>query len=385
MALVTYRRDQLLSNVLGSIASENGFINIKDAPMLGSIIRAVESALSAGYRELYDIAKNVDIGRASGQYLDRWGNLLGEPRTTVGYASDLSLTNTSIFIRPEVTASQLTIEGTGITIPSGTLISSEDGTYSVTTVGDALMLPNRSEVFVKVIATSTYIDTIPAGVLNTVSLSLADIPNVIGGASRTYRLIARNRLPITGGRGIANDELYRYILKESAQSLWLFNEARIRKLLDILQVRQIIIDEYRGGVVVYIETTDPSVAEGVAHIAEAHLASEKPVGYALTVSPVILRHLRLTVGATFDNSDPGQLASLRQQFAQAIAAHVNNYYAGESVDILSCVAAAADQLGTVTAYSVRTATVDHRALLGMTVSQRTNQKLYLDPTLVVFE
>jgi len=384
VALVTYRRDTLVSSTLGQIATDNGFISISDAPILGAIIRAVSDALNEGYAELYDIAKNVDIGRASGGYLDRWGNLLGEPRTTVGYATDLSLTNTFISIVPSVHASQLTVDNGGILIPGGTVLSSADGTYNVVTIGDSQILPDRDRTFVKVIATDTSVTEIPAGVLSIVQLSFAQIPNVVANASKLYKLAAFNQLPITGGRGIADDELYRYILKESTQSVWLFNDARIRKLLDILQVRQVIIDEYRGGVVVYIETTEPSVSEQVAAIAKTHLSSEKPCGLSLTVSPVIYRYLRLWLTATFSTGDVSQLASLKSQFANAIGEQINARYAGEAIDLQEAVATAAGTINDLESYSIQNATVDGRTLLQYAVPQRLNQKLYLDPTFVTF-
>jgi uncharacterized phage protein gp47/JayE len=112
-ALVTYRRSSLLGDSLRKVATENGFVDISGSPLLGSIIRSVENALTTAYSDLYDIAKNVDIGRATGSYLDRWGNLIGEPRGTVGFATDMSLTNTSIGIVPEKNAGEITIDGQG--------------------------------------------------------------------------------------------------------------------------------------------------------------------------------------------------------------------------------------------------------------------------------
>jgi hypothetical protein len=165
------------------------------------------------------------------------------------------------------------------------------GMYSVATIGDVFMLPNRSTVYVKVIATDSAIDVIPSGVLTTVQLSLSQIPNIASGAVKRYRLVAQNVNPITGGHGIADDELLRYILRESASSLWLFNDARIRKLMDILDVRNVIIDSFRGGSVVYIETVEPTIAEQVAAIAQRQLENENPIGLAIKVSPVILRRI----------------------------------------------------------------------------------------------
>jgi len=385
MALVTYRRTSLLGDSLRKVATENGFVDISGSPLLGSIIRSVENALSTAYSDLYDIAKNVDIGRATGSYLDRWGNLLGEPRGTVGFASDMSLTNTSISIVPEKNAGEITIDAQGITIPEGTILSDERGMYSVATIGDAYMLPNRSTVYVKVIATDSSIDVIPTGALKTVQLSLSQIPNVASGAVKRYRLVAQNVNPITGGHGVADDELYRYILKESASSLWLFNDARIRKLMDILDVRNVIIDEYRGGAIVYIETVEPNIATQVAAIAQRHLEDQKPIGLAIKVSPVILRRLAMTIQLSFSTGDVSRIASIQTSFANNLAQAVNVHYAGEVVDVQSIFLSTLERFSEdINGGSIVTASVDGRTLFQFAVPQQPNQKLYLDPTAILF-
>jgi hypothetical protein len=385
MALVTYNRTSLVPENLSTIATKNGIVNISGAPIIGAIVRSVEDSLAIGFSELYDLAKNVDIGRSTGQFLDRWGSLLNERRSTVGFATDISLTNTFIAIIPERPVGSLTVDGNGIVIPNGTILRSEDGTYSVSVIGNTTMRSDRSRVYVKVIATSETIESIPPGALTVVDLSPLQIPNFISGVARNYSFSCYNSNDIVGGSSMADDELYRYILQESSQSLWLFNDARIRKVLDILAVRNVVINVYRGGSIVYIEATEPSIAEQVAVIAERSLLNDGPLGLSIRVAPVIYRTLALTLKCSLTTGDPSEIASIYSTIAAYITNRIGLHYSGDNVQIDTIVQEAQTQVGSVVdGISIVSATVDGRSLVSFTVQQYQNQKLITEPSNITF-
>jgi hypothetical protein len=97
MAIIPYDRRMEVRGKLDKVLTENGYIDISSSPFLGQLLNSITSAVESKFDTIYDIADNIDIGRAEGSYLDRWGRFMNEPRSMLSFASDVSLANIYIY------------------------------------------------------------------------------------------------------------------------------------------------------------------------------------------------------------------------------------------------------------------------------------------------
>lgn len=304
MASVTFRRSTSLAGKMDSILTEAGYVSISSSPFLGSLMGAIKDTLDIEYSNIYDVVENIDLGRAEGAYLDRWGNFLNEPREKLSFATDLTLTNTRILIDPTALAGSIMLNSTGIPIPKGTQIFSEDMRYGVETIDNVTIRPDRSDAYCRVVCITPGTAYIPSASLTRVNLSLTDITGVLPSAISKYSLTASNSQPITGGTTNATDEQYRYILLKKAESIGLFNESKINSMLDIDEVVQISIKEYRGGVSVFVETKYYENSQIIVDMLRMGLKSAYVKGMNITVFPPVYRNFTGTISLGLKKSDP---------------------------------------------------------------------------------
>jgi len=100
-----------------------------------------------------------------------------------------------------------------------------------------------------------------AGQLTQVSINLSDIAGIIPSITSKYGLSANNIFPISESEQLADDLTYKYILQEKSNSIGLFNESTINTTMDVTEIVNLSMQEYMGGVNVYIETRRPDMAD----------------------------------------------------------------------------------------------------------------------------
>lgn len=375
MAIETFRRNTSLSSKLDYVLTDAGYVNISSSPFLGSIVGAIKDTLDTEFRSLYEIADNIDIGRAAGPYLDRWGRFLNEPRTKLSFASDLTLSNTKISITPTRNAGLVMLSGTGIPIPKGTRLSSEDMKYGCELLDDIIIRPDRSDAYCRVICVTPGITYIPAGSLTRVDLSLSEISGVLPSAISKYSLVANNTSAISGGTSNANDEQYRYILLKKAESLGLFNTSRIESATDIDEVVQISIKEYRGGVSVFVETKYYQNSQIIVDMLRAGLKSSYVKGMNLSVFPPIYRNFTGTVSLTLRTQDPTY--ATHQKYNQEFCRLMNAIPMGATVNVKSILDEARKIDTNILAAVISKASYNYRDLITVSaaIGQEFNEKL----------
>lgn len=331
MALVTFNRTELTEKNVRKILTDNGFISLADAPFLGSIVNTLKAAIDIDFEKIYKISDNVDIGRAEGEYLSRWSDFLDESIEAPSYAMDLSLSNVSISLDPEVNAGELTSDGTGITIPKDTLITDDNGLIEVRTLDEIYIRPDRNKAYTRVIATRTGKIYIPIGILSNVDYSLSLVSNILPAVINSYSLSANNIEEISGGNNVASESTFRYILQQKAKSIGLFNENRVNTLLDIEDVISVMIQEYTGGVNIYIDTSNKEVTNIIVENARALMHGNKSLGQSVQLYPPIDKRLKIRIQMEVKNSD--YLVSSQNTFKTDLSNALNDFKMGDSIPI----------------------------------------------------
>lgn len=372
MALVTFERTNEISNALSKVLSNSGYVDISGSPFLGAIVRALQAALDTEYTKLYEIAQNVDLGRATGEYLDRWGQFLNEPRASLSYATDMSLSNVRIYISPTVNARQLTIHGDGISIPAGTGLTNDDHTIVCETLDDVYIRPDRNDAYCRIICTTPGAIDIPAGTLTTASITLSDISNVLPSAIASYTLTCTNNYPIRDGSEQATDDDYRYVLLQKAQSIGIFNENTVRSVLDITDIVRISIQEYRGGASIFVETKNIQNVDAVVHTIETNLRQQRSLGLCIHVYPPIIRYFTATVKLILKNSDPTNQTN--EQFNKDFVTAVNTLPMGSAIDFEQIVQEIARDSAHITSAHIISASYGGRVMVNFSVGQYSNEK-----------
>lgn len=375
MAAETFRRSTNLSGKIDSVLTETGYINISSSPFLGSLVGAIKDTLDTEFRSLYDIANNVDLGRAGGQYLDRWGLFLNEPREKMSFASDMSLSNVRISISPTKLAGEITTTGSGVPIPKGTQIFSSDMRYGVEILDDTVILPTRSDAYCRVVCITPGVTYIPPQTLTKMGTTLSEIEGITPSAISKYSLISTNLYEISGGSAKATDDHYRYILLKKAESIGIFNESRISSMLDIDEVVKISMQEYRGGVSIFVETKYYQNAQVIVNILRSGLKSSYVKGLNISVFPPVYRYFTGTITLTLKVEDPTR--EVHNKFNSEFCRLMNAVPMGEPVSIPAILKSATSIDTNIISAKMSVATYNYRTLVSISnsIGQKFNEKL----------
>jgi len=372
MALVTYGRVNNISSSLQTVLNSTGYSDVTGSPFLGSIVGAIQNALRTEYGKLYDIADNVDIGRAKGKYLDRWGRFHSEDRQVMSSAKDLSLTNCSVYLDPEVTAGEITSLGDGITL-TDLVLTNNDESLAFECIDQVYIRPNRSEAFVRVICTTPGAIDIAAGELTKVSMSLSDLENVLPSAMATYSLKCRNHYAISSGTEMASEEDYRYVIMRKSESVGLFNEAKVYSAMDATDVVKIAIHEYRGGANVYLETQNMQNVDSVIAVVRTALKQYRSLGACVNVYSPVVRYLLPTIKLSLRNED--LLSTTQTQFASDFTTAVNSLEMGSVVNINDIIDTVMAGIPNILSSRIVKATYGGRTLAKYNIGQSFNEKV----------
>jgi len=372
MALVTFSRGSMVSPLVDRVLTDNGYVDISASPFIGQAIGVLKDALQTDISKIYEIAQNVDIGRAAGEFLDRWGNFMNESRETLTYANDLTLNNVYIELSPAITAGEITIDGGGIEIPERTVISSSQGADSVLLVSPAYIRADRTRAFCRVIAARPGSIYIMPGSLDTLNFTLEDVSNVIPSALAKYRLTSGNMAPIAGGTELSDDASYQYILKEAGASLGLFNSRKVNTLMDIAQVVSISVQEYFGGVNIFLETADPAQTLAVVEMARVAMNSKRGLGAGVSVYPPIFRQLKLAlqIELEYPETNMSTIGLVKTSLYEKIIANSM----GASLDLSTIVNNTKLEFSNIIGLRIASATYNGRTLLSYGIGQKFNEK-----------
>lgn len=381
--MLTYNRSSSIEDKLVSIRTAQGFTDTAGSPFLGQIIQAVRDSLQDYYSRIYEIAENIDIGKASGEYLQRWGRFLNEPVRTVSYAYDMTLSNTYLYLDPDVTAGEITSDGGSILISAGTIIYDKNDNPILSTIDDVYIRSTKSRAFARVIAYKEGSVNIGAGSAVSTGFDLASVSTVLPSARTTYSVLAANRLAITGGAANASDEVYRYILQQKAMSIGLFNSNRVNTLLDIDEIVSIVPVEYFGGVMIFIDPRDTLTTDAVVAVARAAIRRILPMGRNVEVYGPITNRCIFTLQVAYrDTATKNDIVvSLKEKIEDLF----KSYRMGSVIDLDAIISDAKASFPGIQGIRIVSCRLGSRDLVSRTIRQNKNEKAtlsYSDITLI---
>jgi len=376
MSVITYSRLPQIDKSLNLVLTDNGYIDLNSSPFLKQFVSVIKEATKGPYTELYSISSNIDIGRAKGQYLDRWGGFLNQSRTTISYASDLSLSNVEIYIyspTSTVTAAQITNDAGDIYIPSNTKVSSPDGLYVFRTIDNVKITGDKNSVFVRVISETEGNVYVPSNYLSLVSLNLNEISNIMPVSTTRYQLRCRNSKEISGGTSIADDNTYSYMLKETAASIGLSNDRKLNTLYDIEDVYDIKVIKYRGGLSVFIDATDISKLDQVLQTAKNYIKNNLNFGMPVYCFKPIVKTFKPTISIVVKNKD--NLDSNYETFKTTIVDKISQSKMGTTIQMQTIINDAISNNPGILSGSMKEGYIGGRKLLNSSIELMFNERV----------
>jgi len=376
MSVITYSRIPQIDKTLSLVLTDNGYLNINNAPFLNQFMTVIKDAIKGPYNEVYSISSNIDIGRARGQYLDRWGRFLNQSRSTISYASDLSLSNVEIYIygtNADPIASAITIDANDIIIPSNTILTGSDKSYVFRTIDNVKISGDKNSVFVRVIAETEGAIYIPSGYLTNISLKLNEISNIMPIATTQYQLKCRNNKEISGGTSTADDATYSYMLQETAASLGLSNDRKINNLYDIENAYDIKLVKFRGGISVFIDATDISLIDQVIQTARNHIKNNMNFGTPVYCFPPTVRTFKPIINLVIQNKE--NLGNNYESFKTSLSERINKSKMGSSIQIQTMIDDIISTSPGILSGSMKEGYVGGRKLLGSSIELMFNERV----------
>lgn len=376
MNIVTYNRLPQIDKAFSKILTENGYVDMSSAPFLGQIINTIKEAAKGPYSELYELSNNIDLGRSTGSFLDRWGVFHNQPRATTSYASDLSLSNTEIYLSNNITAGEITIDGGDLPIPAGTIISDENNDYIVRTIDDVVISSNRNSVFVRVVAENEGEVTIYPGYLTKVNLDLKTIPQVMSSSLGKYQLKARNAKAISGGTIYPDDETYRYTLLKTAESKNLSNESKIETAIKLEDISYMVVSKFRGGITVFVDSVDISSHQAIVIRLQNYI--DNIINFGMPVycfSPVISKIIP-TISLSLKNND--NLNQTQNEFKDQLVDIITNTRMGQNVDLKNIITTIAGSIPNIDKALIADLKMNGRKMLNYSIETRFNERLILN-------
>ena len=382
MSFTTYNRALTIDDQFKTILTAQGYVATSSTYFLNQLLTVLKRAYKDQFAELYSIASQVDISRAAGEFLDRWGSVLAQPRTSASYANDMTLSNVRVQISPTALAKDITTDGLGLTVPAGAIIRDAASTILFKAVDPIVIDADADGVYIRVISLSPGELTVPAGTLTVVEFPIAETGSLIANGASSYSLAAVQSAAISGGTNILDDETYRSILSAKSQSWGLINDQRFQTLMAVEDLVTVTLKEVPGGVHIYLDTKHPSLDEMVTYIAKQVITAFNTRGLHFAAFTPIYRPVTVKLQLNVDTStsttyDKVQLTGkLQTQSVLAIA----NSPMGATLDLTSILTDVADGIDGIESIVLQASTYNGKTVIADTIPQQFNEKAQLSIT-----
>ena len=386
MSYSSYNRTTSIDDQFRTILSAQGFVNTTSAYFLNQLLTSLKRAYKDQFSELYAIASQVDIARASNQYLDRWGTVLAQPRTSATYAADLTLSNVRIQITPIAIVSQITSDENGLSFPAGTIIRDNASTVMVELVDPAHIEPSANGVYVRVIASTPGLLSIPAGTLTVIDFPISETGAIIPNGASSYSFEVIQIADITGGNdALTDDDAYRYILEKKAESWGLVNESRFQTLMAIDDLVDVTMKEVPGGVHIYLDTKHPSFDTMSKYVAAQVIKAFSTKGLHFAVFTPVYRQMTMRLQLALDTT--GTTVYDKVVVAGDIKTRLNlsiaNLPMGTTIDPYTIVDTLSNEIAGIGTLTVSNVTYNGKTVIAEQIPQQFNEKGQLPITGIV--
>lgn len=328
---------ELFEEAKQRIIGESAITNLSPGSVARTLLQIWSDQIGELYTSIDDRLTQTFVTTATGQFLDRMGELVGASRTQ----STFSNGTVRFFINPDLDLIFQDIldllndrDGgarTEIVIPANITVRAGDQAYITT--GSVTLSANVQTVDVEIISTLSGATSnieqggIDAIVFNDPLLSLlTDIVKVT------------NDAPIESGRDVQSDEDFRFVIVNSFLFGAKANETAIRlAVLSTPGVADIAIENFAFGIgtfAVFITSTSPITTEGTLASAQAAINTVQAKGIrGIAVSPDLLgvqTRITLTFLPITTTDDKN---SITKQVQTNVIDYVNNLRSGEPLII----------------------------------------------------
>jgi len=318
----------------------------------GSTVRMIAEVVSRQQAETVRIVNTnvlqAFISRASGEFLDRVGELLGVERLNSSYAIDTSNNNFKFQIDPStgmtardvarialdyairVNAPQTTLSADSFTIRSGTPLGGRSGSSLYSTTEEVVFMGTDTEKFAGVIANGLGASfNVGANALTKHQILLRQ-PELTPVADV---IICTNTQPITSGRGLESDQDLRFRIRNAARSAEAANETAVRlACLSVPGVNDIVIKNYARGVGtfnIFVIGDTAVVPEGILRATQQAVNSIQALGIRGLVTAPEYKGMEMTIRLKFLSATSLNDRRLLKDAATQVAVdYVNNIPTG---------------------------------------------------------
>lgn len=391
MALEFRRTPDQLRDELIRIANQAGFRRLDR--FIGGLIDVLVDTYAPAYETLEDLEDQVRIDTASDEFLDSWGSLLDELRSTTVRLESLALDNTFITTNTGQPVNSLTLGGVPLQIPSGSLILDENNAPLLRVLDTTTF--NNERAFVRVVGARTDIDRIAPGTYQ-MDGTLQDY--VLGrssgavGESRVIlndaELVATIQREIVGQAPALDDEEFRFILLSKARALNLANRDRVNTLLRNPDIARFVIREFTDGsssVNAYIEPTRVVLDKALELATDVQLQRTLPYGTQVRTGRMVLSRVGLDYRISIQASAPiNQKNEIIAQVKTVIKDFINALDSGTEInfDDLITEAQGVANVGDVLLDNIR---INGRSILTSRYRMRDIEKLFINEASISIE
>jgi uncharacterized phage protein gp47/JayE len=280
---------EILEDALQLLQENTNITRLSPGGKARAILDAVSQLLDETYQEFdINLARSF-ISGATGQFLDLFGVLLGEPR----------LVSEAAIVDEEMQVVRFYVEsgnfgningGSDISIPRGTIISSrpDNGGVTYRLASSILAESTQSSKWASVEATSP-------GAGSNVGREVLEYHNFTEYTDSTSgTLLVTNNYPIANGKDFETDANYRYRLINKITDAEAANETSLRlAALSVPGVADVVMERYYRGIGtigMLIQSTTPVASDYLIESVESRI--EKAQGF----SSVILVKKQIEVG-----------------------------------------------------------------------------------------
>jgi len=259
MPLFGESEQKILGDILFDVVNKTNITRTSPGSKMRSLSEAISEKLGLTYAKFDAGFVQAFVSSAQGDYLDFIGDVLNTPRLGTERAT-ISDTDTNLRFYVEVGTFGSINGASSITVPSGTIVSSEEGGNGViyrTTV-QAILAPGSSSAYVSAEANSQG----PEGNVGTSVLRFHGFTDYVDSAENSLKVI--NDRDIVSGKGSESDTNYRFRIVNKVTTAEAANATALRlAVLSVAGVSNVELLRYARGIGTFdvlIESISPSVS-----------------------------------------------------------------------------------------------------------------------------
>jgi len=320
MAIIPRDEETMLAEARRWLRENTEFTNFSPGSLVWNLVELPVRELGRLWRALAELESSLQLDTATGQSLDRLGELLGLTRKLFQPANTLDqAAGFKFYVVGGQTYGEASGGGTAI-IPAGTPVWPHRNPGQVYhTTQDANFEQDTREVFVPIVAQES-------GSRYNVGPGQLDRHGAVEQAGLVY---CTNLHAIDNGSDLEGDEPFRYRISQRVQQIMGWSSVSLAATaLGVPGVRDVLVHEFARGtgtVDLTVLTYFPQTSQSILAQVRAELERVRPEGIDVQVYGPIERRIDLSLQLVPSSLEAG----LRTQVRQALVSYLNLLTLGE--------------------------------------------------------